>query len=495
MPLNTLRKFAPIALVAASTLGLGATGAAPAGRRVDAPQWVKNAVFYQIFPERFANGNKRNDPPGVQPWGGVPTPNNFFGGDLAGIRQHIGYLRRLGVTAIYLNPIFQAPSNHKYDTTNYLKIDPHFGTLADFRALVHDLHAAHIRVILDGVFNHTGTTFHAFKEAVAKGPTSPYWTWYTFYGFPVVEQPKPNYASWWGLWSLPKLNYANPAVRSYILDKVVPFWGRQGIDGWRLDVPNEITQPGFWQDFRKAVKAINPDAYLVGEIWTDPRAWIRGNKFDATMNYPFRDAVLGFAAGKTSPSAFDATLAAQRADEGTATDGMFNLLGSHDTERLLTAMGGDAARQRLAALVQFTYPGAPVIYYGDEIGMSGPKDPGDRGCFDWNRKHWNLATHAFYRRLIALRKAHPALRTGSFQTLLTDDRQDVFAYERQLGRDRLVVVLNAASASADVTLPAGGFPDGTRLTDLLTGDRHVVQAGHVELPHLSLGGALLVRSR
>ena len=237
-----------------ASLGLADKGAVAArSARQGAPAWAKDAVFYQIFPDRFANGLTANDPDGTEPWGGKPTYTNFFGGDLEGIRKHLDHLQSLGVTALYLNPIFQSPSNHKYDTTDYLRIDPAFGDEATFRALVADVHARGMRIILDGVFNHTGDQFAGFREAARTGPSSPYWNWYNFYGFPVVQQPKPNYDSWWGFATLPKLNYRNEAVRNYILDTVVPHWTRMGIDGWRLDVPNEISEPGFWEAFRSKV--------------------------------------------------------------------------------------------------------------------------------------------------------------------------------------------------------------------------------------------------
>ncbi|MBM3266299.1 MAG: glycoside hydrolase family 13 protein [Candidatus Sericytochromatia bacterium] len=464
-------------------------------RYVDPPQWAKDAVFYQIFPERFANGDKRNDPPGSEPWGSKPTYDNFMGGDLKGIRQNLDYLQSLGVTALYLNPIFAANSNHKYDTRDYMQIDPGFGTMQDFRDLVADLKKRKMRLLLDGVFNHTGDAHHWFQDASASGKVSPYWHHYNIYGYPVVYKPKPNYDSWWGFGSLPKLNFNNPAVPNYVLDKVVDFWGRQGIDGWRLDVPNEVNLPGFWERFRARVRAINPEAYIVGEIWDDPSPWIQGDKFDATMNYPFRKDILTYVGERRiSVDQLDTYLAGQRGNQGTATNGMFNILGSHDVERLRTLVGS-GANQRVAALIQMTYPGAPVVYYGDEVGMEGGKDPDDRRCFDWSGSSWDRPMLAWYQKLINIRKAHPALRDGWFHTVMRHNDKRLWAYYRERdGGDRVLVVMNAGSGAQDVAVPLKEtkFADGTRLVDLLSGKTYQASGGQVVLGGVAPGGAILV---
>ncbi len=481
----------------AATPGLGGAttrGDTVKARFVDPPQWAKDAVFYQIFPERFSNGDTRNDPKGAQPWGSKPTFDNFMGGDLKGIRKNLDYLQSLGVTALYLNPIFAANSNHKYDTRDYMQIDPSFGTMQDFRDLVADLKSRKMRIILDGVFNHTGDAHGWFQDASASGKVSRYWNHYNFYGYPLVYQPKPNYDAWWGFGSLPKLNYHNPAVPSYILNNVVDFWGRQGIDGWRLDVPNEVTLDGFWGAFRQKVRAINPDAYIVGEIWDDPTPWIQGDKFDATMNYPFRKDILSYVGEqKINVDQLDTYLGGQRRGQGQAANGMFNILGSHDVERLRTLVGNDGAKQRVAALIQMTYPGAPVVYYGDEVGMQGGKDPDDRRCFDWTGASWDRDTLAFYKKLIAARKGHPALRDGWFQTLMRHNDNRLWAYYREwLGGDRMVVVMNAG-ARQDVTVPLKGtkIGDGTKLVDLLSGKTYQASGGQVVLSDVAPGGAIL----
>lgn len=409
------------------------------------PAWAKGRVFYQIFPERFANGDPRNDPPGVLPWGGTPTYWNFFGGDLRGIRDRVGYLSELGVEGLYLNPIFAAGSNHKYDTFDYRKIDPAFGTEEDFRALSGALRARGIRTLLDGVFNHTGTGFFAFREAVAKGPESPYFTWFHFSGYPVVQDPKPNYKAWWGFAHLPQLNNANPEVRAHLLD-VAQRWLRPGLaDGWRLDVPNEVPRP-FWKDFRRAVRSANPEGLIVGEIWGDGSPWLAGDGFDSVMNYRFRQAVLDYVAyGKADARAFGDALDQIRADYGDQVeDVLFNLLDSHDTPRFLHEAKGDKRKLRLAALLQMTLPGMPVVYYGTEVGMTGGKDPDNRRTMVWEAGQQDRTLFADYKRLIGLRRAHPSLRQGDYARVETG-QEKVFAFRRTLGRERLLIVVNTGN--------------------------------------------------
>ena len=419
------------------------------------PGWVKDAVFYQIFPERFANGDTANDPAGVEAWGGTPTGRNFFGGDLQGIIDHLDYIHDLGVNAIYLNPIFAATTNHKYNTTDYMRIDPHFGDDAVFRKLLDSCHARGIRLVIDGVFNHVGVAFFAFADVRAKGQRSIYKDWFIIHGFPVGPPSKPNYECWWGYGSLPKLNTNNEAVRKYLFD-VTRKWTSMGIDGWRLDVPNEIPHD-FWRAWRTLVKSINPDCYIVGEIWDNATAWLQGDQFDGVMNYRFRDPCLKFFAQETaSPSAFDTALAHQRQDYPDEVNfALQNLLGSHDTERLLTMCNGDVDREKLAVLFQMTYPGAPMVYYGDEIGMTGGKAPACRGTMIWDRKKQRSDLHAWYKRMIGLRRANPLWRRGSFETLKSGDTGRVYIYARKDGASCGVVVLNADTAAARVVIPLG----------------------------------------
>mgnify|MGYP001823123149 CR=1 FL=1 len=258
------------------------------------PSWVQDSVFYQIFPDRFYNGDQSNDPPNVHPWESKPTIWNFMGGDLGGIIQKFDYLLDLGVTAIYLNPIFQSASNHRYNISDYFKIDPKLGHLKDFHDLLDLAHANNIKVILDGVFNHCGRGFFAFSDLLENQEFSPYKDWFHVNTFPIDAYgtgKSKDYESWWGFKSLPKFNTNTFAVRRYIMD-VAQYWIEQGADGWRLDVPNEINDDEFWAEFRYNVKSINNEAYIFGEIWEADTRWVGDAHFDGLMNYPVRDALL-----------------------------------------------------------------------------------------------------------------------------------------------------------------------------------------------------------
>ncbi len=450
------------------------------------PYWVSDAVFYQIFPDRFANGDPDNDPPNVAPWGSTPTIWNFMGGDLRGIVQRLDYLLDLGITALYLNPIFLSSSNHRYNTYDYYRIDPKLGTMADFRALLDACHANGIRVILDGVFNHCGRGFFAFSDVLENGEHSPYKDWFHIKRFPVQaygEGPAEDYAAWWGFKSLPKFNTDNPQVRRYLLD-VARYWIRQGIDGWRLDVPNEIDDDAFWQEFRAVVKAENPDAYLVGEIWTaDPR-WVQ--HFDGLMNYPLREAILGFLDGTLSASQVAERLQQlQRLYPHAQTFAMYNPLGSHDTERVRTLLGS-AAKVKAAFALLFAYPGAPAVYYGDEVGLEGGKDPDNRRAFPWEPQAWDTDLRAWVQRLIALRKRYAALRRGAFRWLGHDERRRTVAWARTLGTEAVLVAANASAARRHLHLQVGalGWNDGRIVRDLLNGAEAIVSGDtlHLTLP-------------
>ncbi len=448
------------------------------------PDWVKHAIFYQIFPDRFANGDPSNDPANVQPWGTPPTPHNFMGGDLEGVRQRLDYLQELGVTAIYLNPIFQSTSNHRYNTYDYFRIDPKLGTMEDFVHLRDDLHARGMRFILDGVFNHCGRGFYPFHDVVENGAHSPYVNWFHIRKFPIFPydgRRKANYDSWWGIRSLPKFNTDNPQVRQFLLS-VARYWIEQGADGWRLDVPNEIDDPTFWQAFRKEVKSANPDAYIVGEIWTDAKRWLKGDQFDSVMNYLLRDLCVEWIA----KGAIDAAEFAHRLTRlfqrypSEATLTLLNLLGSHDTARWLTVCDGDVRRAMMGFTVLFTLPGAPCIYYGDEIGMTGEADPHCRACFEWDRRKWNRAIHRHIRGMVALRQSHELWRTGQMAVLMAE--KDVVACARWQGEAVGLVVLNNGRRrwEGNVPLRKRKMPRLQSLTDLRTGAGVAILNGQTE---------------
>jgi glycosidase len=447
--------------ILATALLLTGSGVAVTCAQTRIPSWVADAVFYQIFPERFANGDPSNDPRGVQPWGGVPSGRDFFGGDLQGIIDHLDYIESLGANALYLNPIFLSPSNHKYNTTDYMRIDPAFGNEQIFKQLVDACHARGMRIILDGVFNHTSTDFFAFADLRKRGERSVYREWYDVHSYPVGPEDHPNYECWWGYGSLPKLMTGYPAVQEYLF-AVTRKWMSFGIDGWRLDVPNEVA-PSFWTGWRKVVKSINPDAYCVAELWENAAPWLQGDQFDATMNYRFRAAVLGcFGAHRLSFSGLDSTLAAQRLDYHPDVNlALQNLLGSHDTERQLTFCGGDPIAVRLAMVLQMTYPGAPMIYYGDEVGMTGGKDPECRKTMVWDEEKQDHDLLNFTRELVHLRRQNPVWRRGTFQTLRVDDRNRIYVYARVQTGVRGVVVIHDGLEPVTIRLPRGEMMNPT----------------------------------
>nr|CAL64396.1 maltogenic amylase [Bacillus sp. US149] len=410
----------------------------------DAPDWVKSTVWYQIFPERFVNGDSSIDPEGVLPWGSEePKPNNFFGGDFQGVIDHLDHLEDLGITGLYFTPIFKATSNHKYDTIDYLEIDPQFGDKATFKKMVEACHERGIRIMLDAVFNHSGYYFEPFQDVLEKGEKSAYKDWFHLREFPVVAEPKPNYDTFAFTPMMPKLNTENPEVKAYLL-KVGRYWVEElDIDGWRLDVANEVDH-AFWREFRKEVRSVKPDVYILGEIWHDSMPWLQGDQFDAVMNYRYTSAALDFLAKE------DMT-ASEFADELTrvfmsypenVNQVAFNLLDSHDTPRLLTHCGGDGKKADLLYVTQMTVPGTPCIYYGDEVGMAGENDPGCRACMIWDEEKQDRERFAFLKKWIALRAAHPVLGSeGSFEFLPVQN-DDVVSYKREKEDVSYYIVIN-----------------------------------------------------
>lgn len=420
------------------------------------PDWVKDAVFYQIFPERFANGDPSNDPKGTLPWGSAdPTPSNFFGGDLQGVIDHLDHLTELGINAIYFTPLFTATTNHKYDTEDYMQIDPQFGDTDTLKKLVDLCHERGIRVVMDAVFNHSGRTFAPFVDVQKNGENSKYKDWFYIRSLPLeVVDGIPTYDTFAFEPLMPKLNTENPEVKQYLL-KSAEFWIKEiGIDGWRLDVANEVGHQ-FWREFRQVVKNANPDAYILGEVWHESSIWLEGDQFDAVMNYPFTNAVLDFFInGTVDAEKFSFMLGRQLAGyPRQASEVAFNLLDSHDTARLLTLARGDKRLMKLASLFQFTYSGTPCIYYGDEIGMDGGHDPGCRKCMEWNEDKQDKELFAFYQRIIKLRKAHSALRTGTFNFLTTEYLGGKLAYLREDDNESIVVFMNNDKVAQSITVP------------------------------------------
>ncbi|WP_239615125.1 alpha-glycosidase [Cohnella mopanensis] len=419
------------------------------------PAWVKEAVFYQIFPERFANGDPSIDPSHVEPWGGVPTAHNFFGGDLQGIIDHLDYLTELGINAIYFNPLFEATTNHKYDTTDYMKIDPHFGTNDKMKQLVEACHARGIKVLLDAVFNHSGGKFPPFLDVLENGAESRYADWFHVREFPLeVRDRVPTYDAFAFEPHMPKLNTENAAVQEYLLE-VARYWIEDiGVDGWRLDVANEVDHR-FWRQFRDVVKAANPEAYILGEIWHDSQPWLSGDQFDAVMNYPLTEAIIDYAVKDIRDGRQFADLVGylHAAYPQQASEVAFNLLGSHDTPRLLNLCQEDKQRLKLAYAIPFTLTGTPCIYYGDEIGLTGEHDPGCRKCMEWDETKQDRELFRFFAELVKLRKEHRALRDGTYQALYSESGDKSVAYAREADGEKFIIVLNADTVQASVTLP------------------------------------------
>ncbi|MGG6294658.1 glycoside hydrolase family 13 protein [Leptolyngbya sp. AN02str] len=435
---------------------------------IHTPDWVKHAVFYQIFPDRFAKGKppanlplspvQTSDVP-LELWDSPPTIQGYKGGNLWGVIDQLDYLVELGITAIYFTPVFQSACNHRYHTHDYYQVDPLLGGNEALRSLIDQAHDRHIRVVLDGVFNHASRGFFFFNDILENGPYSPWLDWFKIQGWPLSAYDgsyPANYESWVDNRALPVFNHHNPGPREYIM-QVAEYWLKFGIDGWRLDVPFEITVEGFWQEFRDRVKAINPDAYIVGEVWGDSRQWLDGTQFDGVMNYLFTAPTIAFTAGDRvdlaevedrSYSPYPALDA-----EGYASKIQYlldlypwdiqltqlNLLDSHDTARLISIAQGDRASVELATLLLMSFPGAPSIYYGDEVGLEGKLDPDCRRGFP-ARDQWNGDVLAYHRQLIALRLRYPALRIGKYQVLHAQG--DGYVFARVLGDAVVMVAVN-----------------------------------------------------
>jgi glycosidase len=449
-----------------------------------APDWVRDAVFYQIFPDRFCNGDPANDPQPLAVWGDVPTRENFFGGDLAGVLHQLDYLQELGINAIYLNPIFAAQTNHRYDTSDYFQVDPRLGDRDTLLALVSEMHRRGMHLILDGVFNHCGLGFAPFQDVLANGERSEYRDWFVARSYPLRSDPL-NFLTCGGCTYLPKLNHAYRPVQEFIL-KVAAYWLEEvGIDGWRLDVPFKIPLP-FWREFRATVKRINSQAYLVGEVWREAAPWIEGTAFDGVTNYRLRDILFDYALTHVLDGEdFGYELSTLLTAHGPAAASMLNLLDSHDTQRLFTTCKGDLDVLRILLTAQMTLPGAPLIYYGDEVGLPGENDPDCRRCMPWDEAVWNQPLRRLFQQLIALRRQHLALRRGQPQKLAAFN--GVYAYRMSAGSDEALVVLNPREAIADFALPT--LSSEPRWQGAMTGAVYIPEAGVLHLPSIPAGSA------
>lgn len=391
-------------------------------------EWVKNTVWYQIFPERFANGDRSNDPIGTKKWNASDHPGrqDFYGGDLQGVLDHLNHLQKLGVNGIYFNPLFKAPSNHKYDTEDYYQIDPHFGNAALFKEVVTQAHQRGIHVMLDAVFNHIGDKSLQWQDVLKNGQRSKYAGWFHVNKFPATYTPTKNfeftpdatYDTFDYTPHMPKLNTANPAVQEYLLG-IAKYWIKEfDIDAWRLDVANEIDHH-FWKRFHKETTALKPDFYILGEIWHTSQAWLNGDEFSGVMNYSYTGAILDhFINHRISAEQMIDHLSNQLMKYRDQTNQMmFNVLDSHDTARIMTQARGNRNLVKETFAFTFLQPGTPSIYYGTEYGMDGDNDPDCRKPMNWVPDDDGQDMFTFFKKLVALRRNNADLIEGGMVVL------------------------------------------------------------------------------
>ena len=424
------------------------------------PQWAKNKIIYQIFPARFASHES------VEPerWYKAPITNeDEIGGTLKGITAKLPYIRELGAEVLYLNPIFRSNSVHKYDTIDYYQIDPSFGTEEDLIALVDRAHSLGLKVILDGVFNHSSVDFFAFQDLKKNEEKSAYRNWYYPKSFPLCSEGIPTYTCFGYYGYMPKLNQRNPETADYFIN-VGLYWLRKAhIDGWRLDVGDEVVH-GFWRKFRNAVKTEFPDALIVGEVWHEAPDFLEGGQWDSLMNYPFYRAILDFVArGSIPASRFLDQLGSLRGNTPAAAYPLlWNIVGSHDTPRLLHNCGGRKDKHRVAAALQLLMPGMPMIYYGDEVGMDGAGDPDCRRGMLWDTDRQDRECLQWYKALIRVRHENPAITQGELLRMEARDEDNLIIISRILDGRRVTMLFHCGDGSAMV-------PEFMGRTDLLTG--------------------------
>lgn len=419
-------------------------------------KWIQESTVYQIFPERFCNGDRSIDPEGVLPWGeGKLTHYSMYGGDLRGIIDKLDYLKDLGIDVVYLTPIFKSNSTHKYNTCDYFNIDPQFGTVETAKELVEKCHERGMKIILDAVFNHSGNDFFAFKDLLKNQESSEYKDWYFVDSYPVSIE-KGNYYTFGRKFpKMPKLNTNNNGVREYLLG-VGEYWIKEiGIDGWRLDVCDEVGHD-FWRAFKKRIKSVNKDAVIIGEIMHESNSFLKGDQLDSIMNYPFKTGVTDFFARKNiTVEEFSNILGVNRMlYMDSIVKQMWNLIDSHDTKRFLTECNDDIDSMKLAVGFQFTYVGIPYIYYGDEIGMDGGDDPHNRKCMVWDKKKQNLDMLDYFKKLIKIRKENKTLIYGDYKELYCKD--NVLIFERDDKEEKIIVAINNNNEDKDVEISFEG---------------------------------------
>lgn len=407
------------------------------------PEWINDAIWYQIFPDRFATSKGDCD------WHQGPVTNNqVYGGDINGIIGKLHYLKELGVNSIYFTPLFVANSTHKYDTIDYFKIDPQFGTDEDLQKLIDEAHNLGIKIMLDGVFNHTSSHHPHFIDVLANKQASKYADWYHIRDFDKLDSLHNQdfkqlraYDSFAYVDQMPKLNTQNPEVIDHLL-AAASKWTEMGIDGWRLDVANEVDHK-FWKLFKQHVTTINPEIYIVGEIWHDASSWLRGDEFHGVMNYKYTSAIVDyFFKQKIDLQQFKERIVRTTMENITAVNkAAFNVLDSHDTIRVRNMANFNTENQKLGTVFLFTQQGTPCIFYGTEIGLRGENDPDNRRLMVWNPKNWDLELHNFYKRIISVRSNHPGLRNNSKFEFITSP---ICSYRRFTDQSEYVIHLNTS---------------------------------------------------
>ena len=424
--------------------------------RADVPAWMQDAIVYNIFPDSFATAEGMiTGQPTETTWNGEIVRGKL-GGTIRGIMENLTYIKDMGFNCIYMNPIFVAGEYHKYDLIDYFHIDPAFGTDEDFKELVQTAHSMDIRVMIDGVFNHVGWKFDAFKDVIEKGKSSEYWDWFFRLQEPVIipdnMEDYPTYECFGYERMMPKTATDNPAVQDYFCCVGVHWAKEYDIDGWRLDVASEVND-GFWRAFRSAVKAVKPDCALIGEVWETASHWLDGSMFDSTMNYDFRRHCRRFFAlqdidAQTFSSRVTDMIMRYRRQ---VTYGQLNLLDSHDVSRFLSLCDGDISRMKLAVLFQMTFVGMPCVFYGDEKGMTGVLEEEYRHPMPWNNKESEL--QSFYRQATHLRQQYTALRRGNFRMIFAGRDGGMVHYTREIAGEVIGVMMNRSNDSVNVSIP------------------------------------------
>ena len=445
------------------------------------PSWAKNKVIYQIFPSRFATDKQVPD----EVWYQAPIDLDAdLQGSLRGIIDRLDHLQELGVDILYMTPVFRSGSSHKYNTDDYYAIDPSFGTKEDLRELVQKAHSRGMYVILDGVFNHTSVNFFAFQDLKEKEERSKYMDWYYPRSFPLTARrgERPSYKTFSFVGGMPKLNLRNKEAADFAID-VASYWIREcDIDGWRLDVADEIHH-GFWKRFRQEIKAVKPDALVVGEVWHYAGDFLRGDEWDSVMNYPFCHAVRDLVArGTLRPSELLSDLGFLRGNLHRDVEGyLWNFIDTHDTARFLYSAGNDPRKQRLAAAFQLLLPGMPMICYGDEVGMTGCSDRDCRRGMLWDEARQDKDTLAWYQRLVRLRRQAPVLTEGTVVRQWAEDGEGLLFIERQLGDQRVTLVFHTEEGTASLPELRGQY-------DLISGQEFSGTLGGYEAAVLAEAG-------